>query len=652
MNLEMSIQRLPDSIKQLIVTHEAVNWRYEQGDRLERILGSSEWAAEWEQSADHTQVQVLKWIVSHFAAQPFEIETLVKVIVERMLITGAEVRVAVARLRRCGILYAVRKAWGDQLLYLPTDNICLWQPLLLPVQCKPLSASEAKEIIPSNTDYRLPLGLELLAAWHSVLRHPIGFTAKGTLHRPSVARMTEELHLTAAELDSLSLSYPQIEHIPAQAALALDLGLCCKVLRKDGKEIRISEAGLDDWLSLTPVETDIQLHEQVILRYGSAEPSTHLTASAVHSLPMMEWYPDEELAVRRGQVQDQDKVIYQWLALLESFGWLERGHYQGKAVFRKKVEKSSFAPIEPKEAVSLYIQPDGEIFVPPDMGLRHRWKLEEITERITADALFIYRLTRAACVKAYDAGYTLQSVIAFLEESSAMPLPEPVSRALQDWFAPLGKVSFAEVMLLRVQSTENAEALMKDNEIAKQLLERVGDRDFIIDAAAYTNLRARLIKLGFPPKERNTQRSLAGSDANIASPESEEQGWVYRQHLLSMYEADRTLPNKDELFPGMSKIPMTWVSQPRAYHASTRKELIQRAIDWQVSIQFQQNGQPQFFIPLAIEEEGLSWRVVGRWRNEYPFGDERQTSRSVAVPADEILELMIVLPLPKELESI
>jgi hypothetical protein len=651
MNLELSIHRLPDSIKQLIVTQATVKGRYGQGERLEQILGSSEWAAEWERSADHTQVQVLRGIVIHFAGLPFEMEALVKAIGERMSITGAEIRVAVARLRRCGILYAVRKAWGDQLCYLPTDSICLWQPLLLPVRCKPISITEVRGLITSNTAYRLPLSLELFAAWFSILRHPLRITTKGALHRPSVARMTAELHLTNAELESLSLSYPQNEHIPAQAALALDIGLCCKVLRKEGSEIRISEAGLDEWLSFTPIEADIQLHEQVILRYGSAKPSTHVTASAIRSLPTMEWYPEEELRVHSEQ---EDEVIHQWLALLESFGWLERGLYLGQAVFRKKMEMSSLAQIERQEACSIYIQPDGEIFVPPDVSLRLRWKLEEIAEKVAADALFVYRLTRAACAKAYDAGYTLQSVIVFLEESSAMPLPKPVSRALQDWFAPLGKVSFAEVVLLRVLNSEIAETLIKDTEIAEQRLERVGDRDFIIDAACYSNLRLRLIKLGYPPIEKSlsSQRRIEDSEAVRSTSETDDQGWVYRRHLLSMYEADRTLPSKEELFPGMSTIPKTWISQPRAYHASTCKELIQRAIDWQVYVQIQKDGLPQSFIPQILQEEGSRWWVIGQWRFESQPGIERRTSSNVVIQANEIRELMIVLPPAEELESI
>ncbi|MCD9026550.1 helicase-associated domain-containing protein [Cohnella silvisoli] len=647
MNLKMAVDRLSDSIKQLVLSEPTIEYRYVQGEKLEHILSCPQWAEAWiRQSADPMLLDVLKGILLQFAGQPFELEPLVKSLEEATSLTGAEIRVATVRLRRSGILHAVRKAWGDQLIYLPTDCIPMWQSLLLPVTGLPLTDEESREAAVNSTDYRLPLSLELLSAWYEIKCRPIAFTAKGTLHRPAVIRMTAAMRLMPEELSCLSLNYPQNEQLPAQAALALDLGLCSKVLHKAGNEIRISDDGLKEWLTLTPAEADIRLHELVISRYGSAQPSLHLIASAVRSLNPMTWYREESLMNIGTRVQVE--AVNDWLGLLESLGWVERGTCLGTAVFRIKIHLAANTSAIVQPSGALFVQPDGEIFVTPETGLMQRWVLEEISERAVADNLFVYRLTLNACIRAYNNGYTLHSVIAFLEQGYGSALPEQVTRALQDWFSPLGKVTFAEVTLLRIDNPDVAAQLMKDPDIAVKLLEQLGDRDFIIEKSSYKFLYDRMAKAGFPPTE--TYRSAPGSHA-AENKEDEEQGWIYRRHVLSVYEADRTLPGKDELFPGMLKIPAAWISSPRNYHASTRKELLQRAIDWQASVRIGREGQTRTFVPKGFEEEGSNWCVLGRWRENPEIGERRNGSTIAAVSAEEIAEIMILLPAFEELET-
>jgi hypothetical protein len=657
MNLKMSVERLPEAIRQLILAEPTIKSRHDQNVGLDQLLGCPQWAKEWiKHSADSIPLQLLKHILLQYAGQPFELEAIVKAPGEVSTLTGAEVRVAAAKLRRSGILFAVRKAWGDQLLYLPIDCVPMWQSLLFPVEFAPLTKEESAEVMVTSIVYRLPLSLELLAAWSKVKGQPIPFTAKGKLHRPSIARMIVGMRLTPEELVCLSLSYPQNEQLPAQAALALDLGLCSRVLRKEEDGVRISQQGLREWLALSPSEADTRLHEMIVARYGSIQPDLHLIASAVLSLAAMEWYPDESLTSeafgKRGE------KVNEWLGLLESLGWLERGIFLGKAVFRRMIPIDTAPASEDPEFGALFVQPDGEIFVTPAAKLKQRWMLEEISERAAADNLFIYRLTRHACVKAYDAGYSLQSVTELLEQGSGSVLPDEVARALKDWFSPLGKVVFAEVMLLRTDHPDVAARLKKVPEIAAKLLEQVGDRDFIIEPSSYSVLRERVAKIGYPPtewsrnfhSEEDNKRNDTLEDAAVNW--SEEQGWIYRRHILSGYESDRTIPGKDELFPGVSGIPATWIASPRNYHPSTRKELIRHAIAWEVPIQFGHNGQAQTFVPKAIEEDGANWQVSGNWRGGPPACDLRQQSMTVAIKGEEITDLMILLPPLEELESI
>lgn len=640
MNIQMSIERISDPIKKLILKEPTIKRRYEQGESLEGILCCPHWAAEWLQTADIAQIEVLTRILHRFAGLPFELESLMKIEAQTHILTGADIRVAVARLRRSGILFAIRKAWGDQLIYLPTDAVIMWQPLLLAVDPIALPESAMREIARIGKGFCPPLSIELLLAWHTIYRQPITFTTKGFLHRPSITHLSSKMHLKQQELECLALTYPETEQIPVQVALALDIGLYYGILHEDGNALQISNSDLDRWLALSPSEADIRLYELIMTRYGSGDPALHLIASAVNSLPAGKWYVEQSIRV----FGEQKNKIEQWLGLMESFGWVERGLYNGQPVFCKNDRLDPQLQFAYIERQPLIVQPDGEIFVPPETGLEQRWMLEEIADRITEDHLFVYRLTREACIRAFNAGHTLQSIVAFLERNVSTSLPEPCLRALMDWFTPLGKVKFTEVLLLRTESSEIAAILKGDPQISEHLVEQVGDKNFIIAASSSKLLQARLLKIGFPPlqqsqKESNSLKSVKSnktvSTIAAAVSQEKEKGLIKRKHVLSIYEADRTIPDRDDLFPGVERIPASWISQPRAYHTTTCKEIIQRAIVWQAAVQIRLAGGRKAFTPINLEEEGSKWRINGQWQSD---------TNTTSVQADDIKEIMILLP--------
>jgi len=642
-NVKQSVERLSDSVRKWIAADPTVAAHLCRGDDLPDILRSAEWAEDWKQQCrDLVQLEVLKGILVHYGAQPFELESLSRSLEEKTDLTGADIRVAVAKLRRSGVLYAVRKAWGDRLIYLPEDGVALWQPLLFPAEYVPLSESEGRGVARTTRNFRLPLALEMLSAWQEIGRRPIERTAKGSIHRTAAQRLITHMKLTPEELAYLPLSDPDRDQLPPQAALALDLGLCCGVLRPYPDVIGISKSGLEAWLSRSLAEADVRLQELILIRYCSADPAFHLAMSSLLSLKSNAWhlegppFSDLENSEAKGKS----------LTMLESFGWLERGDWRGRPVFRRK---SGIVRGADPGSPSLVVQPDGEILVPPEIGLRTRWTLSEISEKETADAVFVYRLSKRACENAYQSGYTLQTVVRFLERESRKPLPEPVSGALEDWFSALGRTSLAEVTLLRTESVDIADAIQRDPELRVHLVERVGDKDFIIDGSSYKRINGLLRKAGYPPTE---SKRTAVSENNSEKPSDDEHaGWIRKLNVVSVFEPDRTLPGTEDLFPGLDGIPAAWVTRPRKYHPSTSKEIVRRAIEWKAQLRLEHEGKSRLFIPTEMSDEGPRWTVKGRWRSMSGDGGALLENAKAIVSAEEIAEIMIALPQIEELET-
>ncbi len=650
MNVRDSAARLPESLRKIVAAQPSVAARLRGGMPLHEVLSSPEWAAEWVRDADPLHLSVLSRLLRRFGSHAFEEEKGEAEIRRGGQVTGAEWRAAAARLRSCGILYAVRKTWGERLYYIPADMIPVWQRILLPTHATPLRTDESGRVELLPGPQRLPLPLEMLGVWSSIRRSGAALTAKGAVSKPAAARLSAETRLTPEELAPLRLVYPQQDALSPGAALALDLGLCTGVLRKREKAVSVSPDGLPAWMTGSLRTVNAEFWRLVVLRYASADPRMHLAASAMASCVAETWYREQDIAA----IGIGLDAVEAWLQVLEAFGWAQRGRLQQNGCFRLSADLGGLAGgtgLEPEEETeSFFIQPDGEIMVPPHVGLADRWFLEEISERITADRLFIYRLTRKSCARACESGIQEQEVRRFLEQGSGAPLPETVSEALTDWFRFLGRTRIeADAVLLRTDGGETAGRLLEDAETADCLLERIGERDFIVDREKLKRLRKRLEHLGYAPLACHSDHTGSDpTDENAAA--GAEQEWICASHLkLSIFRPDPSALTREELFPGQSEIPAAWLTRPGTYHASTRRELIQQAIGWRAAVQIGEEGSAAVFVPHSLSGRGEHWEVRGRWK---PAESAAAFARSeggpepelVTLRAEEVSPLKIVLP--------
>lgn len=639
MRLGPTLSRLPDTIRSRLEQQPQVAERLARGLTLEETLSDPGWAEDWLRRTDRTTRGVLGFLLRRFAGIPFEQERLEAAAWSQGPWTGAEIRVALARLRQAGVVFAVRKSWGDRLYYVPTDTVPLWQRLLLPVAARPLGGAEAAAVQLAPAPYRLPLALALLSAWADLRRGGgLPLTARGAPNKAAAARLAAGMQLTEGELAALKLT-GEGGSLPAPVALALDLGLALGVLKRLPDRIAVDEAAMERWLSLPRPQAERELLRLAIERYACEEPALHLAACSLLPLEASGWYREADF----DRAFAAEEALDGWLSLLASFGWIDRGQWRGEPVFRWNWP-------EPGEGFYI-VQPDLEIIVPPDVGLTRRWQLEQVAERVGADAVFLYRLTKERCARACDEGIGLDALKERLEQGSGAPLPAEAEQTLRDWYGGLGRLYFAPATLLRTDSGEVADRLLQNPEISGKLGERLGERDFLVHAADVKPLAALLASYGYPPAagpaeapapagQARQAAGPAGEGALCGGPDRNLQpsGWVRRGPALSLYEPDRCFPEAEELFPGLKDVPPAWMNRPARYHPSTQRRLIERAIAWRTAIRLRRDGRTITFVPLAIEPADDGFLVRGRPQEEPGAG-------SLRLPADPEDGLAIVLPI-------
>ncbi|MFC5703452.1 helicase-associated domain-containing protein [Cohnella faecalis] len=658
MDVKPSVERLPESIRKLIASSAIVRDRLKSGERLDEILSSRRWAAAWlseeRDRAEEPAVETLRLLLRTYAAEPFERENLERTAAlhDRTSLSGAEIRVGTAKLRRSGVLFAVRKIGGEQLLYLPTDMYPLWERLLFRPTSEPLERDEAALVVPADAPFRLPLSLELLTCWSIIGSRGLSLTSKGVPGKPSAARVEAGLRLSSEELVRFGFSYPGSDQLAPQVALALDIGFCLGTLERENESIRIDKEGMDAWLSRQAIEADTALHRLAVNRYASAHRELHLAASIIASLQPFGWHTEEAFIAAGCDGEALDS----WLGLLASFGWLQRGSLADRAAFRWSREldflkepccETNRAAMAGEEGCPsyIYVQPDAEIIVPPETGLADRWRLEKLADRVSADTLFVYRITPSSCKRASSAGYTAESVAEFLESRSGTPLPQPVSDLLRDCFGSLGQVWFQDVTLLRAADDRAADLLERDAALSGIIVEKIGSRDYIVRSEDVKAAIRMLEKLGLPPSEGGAAERAAKKEKSGASASKDvrSEGWIYCRHVLSFYEPDRFFPKPEELFPGMRDIPSVWIGESRTYHSSTCRQMIRQAIDWGASVRIIRDGKPAAFVPRLLESGEDDWRVQGWWK-AFPDSEVLLDKEAVTVSSGDFSELMILIP--------
>ncbi|GGG13066.1 helicase-associated domain-containing protein [Paenibacillus abyssi] len=564
----------------------------------------------------------LELIIRRFGPQPFDEERLLRAAAQGAL-AGAEIRQGLQELRRCGIVFTISKTWGDELHFIPRDAFYFWLMEYFAPRFRPVMESELLPHTRSGTE-RLPLSYQMLGALCSLNRHGLHWTAKGFLPKKTIAKMMNRLTMSAKQVEDWGLSFAYRNDYPASLSVVLDLALTIGLLKEGENAYEWNNPIREAWLNLTYDRRESLLIETVTNRYAVSDPVTAYPAAGIRSLHAGQWYrwrdlyqwmTDCKLGNEGPHLVNRVKVL---LNAYTEFGWMEQGQAaDGEQLFRWLVEpiigeQETGSGITCEE---LRIQPSGEIIVSREVSFQTVWKLAELAELVAEDRLAVYQLRPASIAAAIEKGWTLESMIGFLESAGAAPIPVTVTAALAEWSERAGKLQFMEVTLLRCASQECGDRIASEPTVAPLLLQRIGSSDFIVEAGQVKELRKRLEQLGLFPLKQTAHDQSSQAAASQLQSASSKNGLFYDPVSLEHY---KTLvePRKEELYPGLHRIPSSWFRQMRAYHPSTKKEIIEQALSWHAPIELRKGRETVTFLPSRLEENHEGWAVSGRIRSQ------------------------------------
>ncbi|WP_409341093.1 hypothetical protein [Paenibacillus sp. MBLB4367] len=599
MRLNELLVQLPDSVTAVYDEHPAVANRRKQGMPVGQALASYETLADLLASMRRWEQAALRRIVLAFGSRPFEASALERAVKQDAL-SGAELRLGLLQLRRKGVLFSLRKSWGEQLFVLPEDTFGIWQKLLLQEEPSASGLAEPDESDGSEAFMRIAWDLLLLLRFCS--EHEVKLTGKGTMAKLQLASLLKIVTLKDTDLRRFALSYEYEAFYPPQAALVLETGFRLGLIAVNENRLSVDRNALGRLLSCT----NEVVHTAIYRCFRELYRPEELWLE--HALVWLEGLGPDSLPkvsglhgwlIKNGIVRETDRsdsraVLDDWLKAMDAIGWLELlAAPDGETAIRFRVPsggigfRSGPSLIEPKSRHScIYVQPDFELLVPAGVPYADIWRLSAFADIVRVDRFSAMRLTK-----------------------------ERVSAALAR-----GEVNGAEECLRELTSLaiygvpDNVEGTMR------QWCKQVAD-----------GLEEKLL---FPKMKNARPLVLSASAENFILEIGTAHCGEFLFHPPSpAFEVDSSIPDPNEGLPDIRQVPAMWLKQFRPYHASTCKELLRQAAEWKTYVKFGIAGTERFIVPTAIVEERGEWKLQGR-----------EAENTVMLSPDQWHAVQIMLP--------
>lgn len=157
--------------------------------------------------------------------------------------------------------------------------------------------------------------------------------------------------------------------------------------------------------------------------------------------------------------------------------------------------------IPPPDVVGqVVLQPDFQILAMGPVPLSELANLERFAVREKLDeSVVTYRLTRDSAYLAFQRGESPQSIVAFLEEATAQPVPQNIARTLEDWGGQYERIVVRrEVTIMQVDDAAVLDKLLADSRV-RRYLHRLDNHTAWLRAKSTPRIESRLRKLAMLP---------------------------------------------------------------------------------------------------------------------------------------------------------
>ncbi len=580
----------------------------------------------------------------------------------------SECRPALTLLRRKGMVFTVRRQWGELGYIMPEQLRENWRKnLLKQVDSGRWDVSYRHEVPAFSHPYP-SLVRDVFEIMVRARKQDLILTKKGSVRRQSIKLVMKDLRLQDDPLYGLSLKYENRESYTPREAVLLDFLLRHRLLYQVKKEdsLRLDLAAAEEWVNHDPQRLSEETFNWFRNYILPADVRVQILLDYMFSVRNPGWYSlramgediihslgEDALVMKTDQPGPPDlkeQLFAIWieraLSPLDNAGWIRVIKIQddsGKDDYHWHWSAGMTGTFRPEKEVKVYVQPQMEIMVPPVAPLSLEWELSRFSELINQGDSYLYRITRESVRHGIENGLSESEIIAILKRYSAIPLPDMVEHTIRRFAQELNRSYFRDVRLLgcRDQSTADDWA---QYDFFKEYTERVGDRHFVVKEGYWDLLVEQLERRGYErpaPFMKDEPFKPPSSDLERpANLQSHDPSPLFGgRDSVQGYKVENIFPELEEAYPGLEKIPAMWWKHFRSYHESTLRDLVQQALKLQLPVKIKTGGEMYVLEPQSLVNEQGYWIFKGSI-----FGENNDPAEPVELKLNEIDQVQMIVP--------
>lgn len=599
MRLEELLSRLPPK--------ELEKWRSAE------LSSAPALARELEQLKPWAAV-ILKLIIRLFGPLPAEQGIIERAALDEGL-SGAHVKAALLILRRRGLLFALRKSWGEELYIVPEEAIPVWHRLLFSRGLPgPAEEQERLDYEGEEAGSTGCAAYDVLCLLYLADSGQLKLTKQGELTKAAVAKLKEGLMVKDEDLIHAGLAPGNFRWYGPAVQSVLHMAVCSGVLGMRTGEWVIKQTAARHWLAQSVNHIQQQLYRHWIEAVRSPE------AWELHALWVLEqavpgrWYMVDQLfewlrdcGMINSIASDQKEHFVQARLLpMQALGWFRLNKLPEGYAYQVIFSLSGpSGPSLDSPYKGLMVQPDMELVLAPYPPVSLLWQLMAWAAPVTRDVIYVFRLTRNSVSRGLEQGRSPEELVAVLNSFGGGPLNEEVRAALEEWFHRPKAVLETGLALLRLAADSTVCASLESREGFRQLVkERLGTGLYLLPAAHVKQMQKELASLDVLSLELGGE-SLAGEEKDLPP--------ALLPHFpvpaCSVLPADS--PGGEQESNGEWRdLPAAWWKSPGSYHSSTEKALVREAIERKMALTVaMSSGSVQRLVPLSLQERGEEWEI-------------------------------------------
>lgn len=482
-------------------------------------------------------------------------------------------RLGLTGLRRKGLIFTVRRQWGEVAYVLPSDL----GDLLYSLYSKTEEISEIEsclEPVTKDKEEYPPVYIDLFLLLDEIRTEKnssIPLTKKGSIHKRYVRAWQERLTDRQPKLEQLSFAFGHRDTYSQQVVILLDFLTRKKIIRWYQDQLYLDQKIITEWMNLSRVE----MKKQFLAYWSSYFPPPSWLARYqkdmfsraegewTYLLSFVEHWESEYSLPSIKQIKQL--IIKELLDPLVGLGLIEKGiTEQQEEVWRWKEEQESIGQV--------WVQPTLELYCPSFLSFSVLWELTRLLTLQRWENMLILSLSKPKVQATIERGESIKEWVTWLETTLRCPLPQDFKEQLYVWQRNQEQVVVSQKTIIEIEDEQLAKAWQQWPETEKFHVRQINTTLFLVDLNKQDQIIRLFAQKGFPVKQLEDD----GYETNLVEEDVSVITFVLeRSHD---YKVESVFPDMTEAVPVWSTLPDVWKKQFTAYHEQTKRNMVEQAV--------------------------------------------------------------------------